>query len=183
MLVAERVADGDDRLADHEVRRRAQPDHRQRLGRVDLDQREVGLLVGGDDAGGVPGAVVQSHAEGADVVHDVEVGQHVPAAVEHDAGAHAVDPLRLYRLAVERVFGRRVDRGHNRHAVRQLKVHTTHCISCYWESALFDHEIYGGGGGIRTHEAFRPAGFQDRSHQPLDHPSWCFVMSFNGAAP
>jgi hypothetical protein len=29
----------------------------------------------------------------------------------------------------------------------------------------------GGGGGIRTHEAFRPAGFQDRSHQPLDHPS------------
>ena len=28
-----------------------------------------------------------------------------------------------------------------------------------------------GGGGIRTHEGFRPAGFQDRSHQPLDHPS------------
>ena len=32
-------------------------------------------------------------------------------------------------------------------------------------------EINGGGGGIRTHEGFRPAGFQDRSHQPLDHPS------------
>src|SRR5207248_5474841 len=29
----------------------------------------------------------------------------------------------------------------------------------------------GGGGGIRTHEGLRPAGFQDRSHQPLDHPS------------
>jgi hypothetical protein len=29
----------------------------------------------------------------------------------------------------------------------------------------------GGGGGIRTHESFRSAGFQDRSHQPLDHPS------------
>src|SRR5438045_332733 len=29
----------------------------------------------------------------------------------------------------------------------------------------------GGGGGIRTHEAFRPAGSQDRSHKPLDHPS------------
>ena len=28
-----------------------------------------------------------------------------------------------------------------------------------------------GGGGIRTHEGLRPAGFQDRSHQPLDHPS------------
>ena len=29
----------------------------------------------------------------------------------------------------------------------------------------------GGGGGIRTHEGLRPAGFQDRSHKPLDHPS------------
>ena len=34
----------------------------------------------------------------------------------------------------------------------------------------------GGGGGIRTHEDFRPAGFQDRSHQPLDHPSGCVRM-------
>ena len=31
--------------------------------------------------------------------------------------------------------------------------------------------LAGGGGGIRTHEGLRPAGFQDRSHQPLDHPS------------
>ena len=31
--------------------------------------------------------------------------------------------------------------------------------------------LCGGGGGIRTHEGLRPAGFQDRSHQPLDHPS------------
>ena len=28
-----------------------------------------------------------------------------------------------------------------------------------------------GGGGIRTHGGFHLAGFQDRSHQPLDHPS------------
>ena len=28
-----------------------------------------------------------------------------------------------------------------------------------------------GGGGIRTHGSFHFAGFQDRSHQPLDHPS------------
>lgn len=33
------------------------------------------------------------------------------------------------------------------------------------------HGSGGGGGGIRTHEGLRPAGFQDRSHQPLDHPS------------
>ena len=39
------------------------------------------------------------------------------------------------------------------------------------QSATRNRKLIGGGGGIRTHEAFRPAGFQDRSHQPLDHPS------------
>src|SRR5262249_14595642 len=29
----------------------------------------------------------------------------------------------------------------------------------------------GGGGEIRTHEPFRPSGFQDRRDQPLCHPS------------
>jgi hypothetical protein len=29
----------------------------------------------------------------------------------------------------------------------------------------------GGGGEIRTHETFRPSGFQDRRDQPLCHPS------------
>ncbi len=29
----------------------------------------------------------------------------------------------------------------------------------------------GGGGEIRTHEASRPSGFQDRRDQPLCHPS------------
>ena len=29
----------------------------------------------------------------------------------------------------------------------------------------------GGWGGIRTHEALRPGGFQDRSFRPLTHPS------------
>src|SRR5213595_1246735 len=38
-------------------------------------------------------------------------------------------------------------------------------------SALTSHPPRDGGGGIRTHEGLRPAGFQDRSHQPLDHPS------------
>jgi hypothetical protein len=38
-------------------------------------------------------------------------------------------------------------------------------------SKVAHRKVNGGGGGIRTHEGFRPAGFQDRSHQPLDHPS------------
>src|SRR6266550_4162816 len=33
------------------------------------------------------------------------------------------------------------------------------------------HFLTDGGGEIRTHEAFRPAGFQDRCNQPLCHPS------------
>src|SRR5438874_8836561 len=43
-------------------------------------------------------------------------------------------------------------------------------------SALTSHPPRDGGGGIRTHEGLRPAGFQDRSHQPLDHPSEVFVL-------
>src|SRR5205814_8157686 len=39
----------------------------------------------------------------------------------------------------------------------------------------------GGGGGIRTHEGLRPAGFQDRSHQPLDHPSGLRLLRGNCA--
>jgi hypothetical protein len=39
------------------------------------------------------------------------------------------------------------------------------------KSKIENRKLIGGGGGIRTHEGLRPAGFQDRSHQPLDHPS------------
>jgi hypothetical protein len=35
---------------------------------------------------------------------------------------------------------------------------------------------FGGGGEIRTHEAFRPSGFQDRRNQPLCHPSGKLVI-------
>ena len=40
----------------------------------------------------------------------------------------------------------------------------------------------GGGGEIRTHEAFRPSGFQDRRDQPLCHPSGELVISDRGAS-
>ena len=36
-------------------------------------------------------------------------------------------------------------------------------------------ERTGGGSGIRTHGAFRHAGFQDRCFRPLSHPSGCGV--------
>jgi hypothetical protein len=37
--------------------------------------------------------------------------------------------------------------------------------------SLADSTRRSGGGEIRTHEAFRPSGFQDRRDQPLCHPS------------
>src|SRR5438132_10789713 len=41
-----------------------------------------------------------------------------------------------------------------------------------WSAKSTGNAIEGGGGGeIRTHEAFRPSGFQDRRDQPLCHPS------------
>ena len=36
---------------------------------------------------------------------------------------------------------------------------------------MFGNQL-SGGGEIRTHEAFRPSGFQDRRNQPLCHPSY-----------
>ena len=36
---------------------------------------------------------------------------------------------------------------------------------------LDERGLFGGSGEIRTHGAFRHAGFQDPSHRPLDHTS------------
>ena len=38
-------------------------------------------------------------------------------------------------------------------------------------SPIGTQNLDGGGGEIRTHEAFRPSGFQDRRNEPLCHPS------------
>src|SRR5260370_20687124 len=42
---------------------------------------------------------------------------------------------------------------------------------CYANAAPWPSYEGSGGGEIRTHEAFRPSGFQDRRDQPLCHPS------------
>ena len=90
VLVAVGVADGDDRLADHQVVGGAQRHDGQRLGGVDLDEGQVGLGVAGDDAGRVHGAVGQADAQRVHVLDDVVVGDDVAARVDDDAGAHAV---------------------------------------------------------------------------------------------
>jgi hypothetical protein len=43
-------------------------------------------------------------------------------------------------------------------------------------SQVLDNKGYGGG-EIRTHEAVRPSGFQDRRNQPLCHPSERIVIN------
>src|ERR671918_1209146 len=54
---------------------------------------------------------------------------------------------------------------------------------CCWRRMKVEHQTSNikrrtrGGGEIRTHEAFRPSGFQDRRNQPLCHPSWEKVIS------
>ncbi len=42
-------------------------------------------------------------------------------------------------------------------------------------------DIYGGGGGIRTHGGFHHAGFQDRFFRPLRHPSENCWLELNAA--
>ena len=44
-------------------------------------------------------------------------------------------------------------------------------IAANQQSPIETRNLDGGGGEIRTHEAFGPSGFQDRRNQPLCHPS------------
>src|SRR4030095_8915179 len=49
-------------------------------------------------------------------------------------------------------------------------------LSSNSQSPIEIRNLGGGGGEIRTHEAFRPSGFQDRRDQPLCHPSGKLVI-------
>src|SRR5581483_3981030 len=93
VLVAVGVADGDDGLADHQVGGGAQRHHGQGPADVDLEQGQVHFGVARDDLGVGGGAVAQPDAQQADVLDDVLVGDDVPARVDEDAGAHAVDAV------------------------------------------------------------------------------------------
>ena len=74
------------------------------LGGSILMRARSDFLVGGDARGRwrtVPSASLA--AERLHVIDNVVVGDDVPAGVEHDAGAHAVHPLRLHPGRLERV--------------------------------------------------------------------------------
>ena len=56
------------------------------------------------------------------------------------------------------------------HSGRSIQSETMRCNGSRTSSSASE-SCQNGGGGIRTRGRFPFAGFQDRSHQPLDHPS------------
>ena len=117
-VVAERVADGHDGLADGHVvgvaeRQRVEVD----LARIDLDDRDVAADVDADeltrDALGLGAALVEHHGDAAGalaaLVHDVRVGEDVALLVDHEAGAERLGALRLAELVGARAAEIRED--------------------------------------------------------------------------
>ena len=87
-LEAERAADRDDALADHEVLRRAELERvqRRRAG-VDLQHGDVARRIGADQRGLGLVAVREADGDGARALDDVRVRDDVAVGVEHEARA------------------------------------------------------------------------------------------------
>jgi len=85
-LIAEGVADGEDRLAEHQVGRGADRDRGERAARVDLEDGEVHFLVGLDHPGRQVGAVEEVDLEPLHLVDDMVVGDDEPPAIDDDTG-------------------------------------------------------------------------------------------------
>ncbi len=103
-VLAERVADRDDGVADvHQVRvAELQRRQRARLG-LDLEHRDVGARVAADDRRGQPLVVGEAdvHARGA--LDDVVVRDDVTGLVDHEAGAERLLGLALRAAEPERI--------------------------------------------------------------------------------
>src|SRR5690606_17832538 len=88
---AERVPDGEHRLADGEVGGGAERRGREVGGRVDdADDGEVGRLVLADELRGVDPPIGEGDGDLASAVDDVAVGEDVAVGVEDDAGPLAL---------------------------------------------------------------------------------------------
>ncbi len=175
--IAEGIADGDHVLARHEVRRRAQRDHRHLGGGIDLDQGEVGLSVAGDDRSNVLLALGGCDLDFADAVHNVEVGEDVAARIDHDARAHAVDAaggfgIRFLRRGEHGLFAANAhDRGNR--------------LLCRLDDGR--ETLVGAGGnarqqrlGNRRRQKESPGGPQDRLGRSVEHGGSCRRRCDNG---
>ena len=91
MLVAEGVAEGEHRLADHEIARRPHVDHREIPLGGDLDYGQIGPWVVREEGGGRRPAGGEGHLDPLHALDDVVIGDDVAAGVDDHPGAHAVD--------------------------------------------------------------------------------------------
>src|SRR3989442_1307970 len=86
LVEPERIADGDGRLAEHQVRRGAQRRGRELPIDLDLEDGEIPTRIRSDDARGVVGAVVEADLDAATPRHHVIVREHIAALVEDEPG-------------------------------------------------------------------------------------------------
>jgi hypothetical protein len=126
VFVAEGVAEGEHRLADHQIAGCADADHRQRLVDVDLEHGQVGAGIVRHQLACDGLARGERHLDPADALHHVVVGDDVASVVDDHAGAHAVDTAeiggRLVVVAddeflavdVDHAVAGRLDRPHDR---------------------------------------------------------------------
>ena len=103
VLVAVGIAKGEHRLPDHQVGRRADRDHGERLVVLDLDHREIGARVVGDERGRgrLPGG--ERDFDAANALDHVVVGDDVATGVDDDPGAHPVDSLQFTGALIIRI--------------------------------------------------------------------------------
>src|SRR5208282_3582370 len=93
MIEAERIADRHHPLADLQVTRVAKRRDGKIVLHVDLQQRDVALLVMPDNLRGVVVAVLQSYRDGPRTLDDVLVGQDVAVPGDDEAGAERLGML------------------------------------------------------------------------------------------
>ena len=107
VFVAERIADRAHPLAHPQRRGVAERRHGQPRLSVDLDQRDIGVRVGSDDARAHRAAVRQFHGDALGAIDDVVVGEDAAVGVDDEpaAGAAVRTIAVLARAELER-FGR-----------------------------------------------------------------------------
>src|SRR6185437_16240190 len=107
----ERIADGEDDVADPKLIGTAESDDR-KIRQVDLEHCEIGVRIDADDLRGCDASVRELHADVAGVGNHMVVRHDVTALVDNDAGAEAALVALLVKrqqVAEEFAEGRRVD--------------------------------------------------------------------------
>ena len=115
-VVAERIADRDDRVAHVDGVRVAERERRQRPRvRVDLQHSDVGGRVGADELRLHALVVREAHVDRARALDDVVVRDDVAGLVDHEARAERLGLLLAWQREAERVDARRSDPLRRRH--------------------------------------------------------------------